>query len=145
MQQNFLDGTPCSDFGTCNNGQCDEPSALKQVELFAHKYKAKFAGIVIGVAVVAIILFYLCYRCCCAAKKVSEADKAHKLAMKQYNINQNKTKGEIYQAALARTGGGTQDAFGNWTGSSPGAGYGRGGGFSPGGQSITAPSYTYYK
>jgi len=142
MQQNFLDGTPCSDFGTCNNGQCNEPSPLKQVELFAHKYKAKFAGIVIGVAVVVIILLYVCYSCCRAAKDVKQS-KADGLQINEYHEKKKKEMQGIYEQALFKTGG-PQDADGNWMGAGFGRGRGRGMVYSPGGASNTAPSIQYW-
>ncbi|KAH3963138.1 hypothetical protein HBI56_200790 [Parastagonospora nodorum] len=61
LQQNFLDGTPCSGGGTCQNGQCANGSVGKEIKSWIDRHLPLVIGLSAGIG--GTIL--LCILCCC--------------------------------------------------------------------------------
>ncbi|MCJ1358700.1 MAG: hypothetical protein MMC33_008700 [Icmadophila ericetorum] len=85
IQQNFLDGTPCSGGGTCSNGQCTGTSIIKEVGSWISENKPLVIGLASGIGAILIFCIAACIlRRCCGRGKQRRASKRSKVKGKAY-------------------------------------------------------------
>jgi hypothetical protein len=61
LQQNFLDGTPCTAGGTCQNGQCANGSVGREIKSWIERHMPLVIGLAAGLGGALL----LCVVCCC--------------------------------------------------------------------------------
>ena len=61
LQQNFLDGTPCTGGGTCQNGRCTNGSVGREIKSWIDRHLSLVIGLSAGIGGA----FILCIFCCC--------------------------------------------------------------------------------
>ncbi|KAL6710735.1 hypothetical protein ACN47E_007792 [Coniothyrium glycines] len=61
LQQNFLDGTPCTGGGRCSNGQCVGGSVGREITSWIDRHLTLVIGLAAGIGG----LLLLCIMCCC--------------------------------------------------------------------------------
>lgn len=72
LNQNFLDGTPCTGNGRCNNGRCQGATAGGQFRSWIDRNKPLFIGLVAGLGGFILLLFLCCLWSCCRGRKASK-------------------------------------------------------------------------
>ncbi|KAF2190744.1 hypothetical protein K469DRAFT_721643 [Zopfia rhizophila CBS 207.26] len=64
LQQNFLDGTPCTGGGTCQNGRCSGASVAKEVKSWIDDHKPLVIGLASAIGgLVLLSILGCCWRC----------------------------------------------------------------------------------
>ncbi|ORY12350.1 ADAM 8 precursor [Clohesyomyces aquaticus] len=65
LQQNFLDGTPCTGGGKCQNGQCNGSSVAKEVQSWIDSHKPLVIGLASAIGgLILLSILGCCYRSC---------------------------------------------------------------------------------
>lgn len=71
VNQNFLDGTPCSTDGRCSNGGCEGASPVNNGSSWLDNHRALIIGIASGVGgLVLLIVCYFIFKCCRRQKHI---------------------------------------------------------------------------
>ncbi|QIW96823.1 hypothetical protein AMS68_002341 [Peltaster fructicola] len=76
IQQNFLDGTPCSGDGKCQNGQCQGTTPGGQITSWVNDHKAIVIGVCSGVGALLLLAVACCIISCCRKRGRTPKNKA---------------------------------------------------------------------